>query len=49
MPLMIFVVPAKKFYYNSVMNTERKLELLNKMIDVMEDNGKEKITAFDID
>lgn len=41
--------PAKKFYYNSVMNTERKIELLNKIIDVMENNGKEKIPAFDID
>lgn len=41
--------PAKKFYYNSVMNTERKMELLNKMIDVMENNDKEKIPAFDID
>lgn len=41
--------PAKKFYFNTVMNTKRKLELLNKMIDVMEDNGKEKIPAFDID
>lgn len=34
--------PAKKFYYNTIMKHEHKLELLKKMI-VMEDNGKEKI------
>ena len=41
--------PAKKFYYNSVMSTERKIELLKKMIEIMDSNGKNKIPAFDID
>lgn len=31
------------------MSKERKIELLNKMINVMDDTGKEKIPAFDID
>lgn len=41
--------PAKKFYYNPVMTTERKLELLKKMIEIMDNNGKNKIPVFDID
>lgn len=41
--------PAKKLYYNKVMSKERKIELLNKMINVMDDTGKEKIPTFDID
>ena len=31
------------------MTTERKLELLKKMIEIMDNNGKNKIPAFDID
>jgi len=41
--------PTKKFYYNSVMATECKLELLKKMIEIMDSNGKNKIPTFDID
>lgn len=41
--------PAKKLFYNKIMSKERKIELLNKMIDVMDDTGKEKLPAFDID
>ena len=41
--------PARKFYYNPVMTTERKLELLKKMIEIMDNNGKNKIPVFDID
>lgn len=41
--------PAKKFYYNSVINDERKKEILNKMINRMRETGKDKLPAFDID
>lgn len=41
--------PAKKFYFNTVMTIERKLELLDKMISARDETGKEKIPAFDID
>ena len=41
--------PAKKFYYNGVMTVERKIDLLNKMIEAMNKTGKNKIPAFDVD
>ena len=41
--------PAKKLYYNKIMTTERKIDLLKKMIDTMRSNGKNKIPSFDIE
>lgn len=41
--------PAKKFYYNSVMDSKRKIELLNKLLDAMDKTGKDIIPDFNID
>jgi hypothetical protein len=41
--------PAKKFYFNENIDNKRKISILNKMIDAMEDNGKDKLPAFDIE